>query len=72
VCASAYRDHETGGVLRRGTRPFEVVYTSRRVVVDLPGWYPDRPSDGVHVRDDMAAVDEALRRPKREIDARRG
>jgi HTH-type transcriptional regulator / antitoxin MqsA len=59
---------ETGEPLRRDVRPFEVAYKSARVVVDLPGYYPEGEGDGVHVGDDMAVVDEALRQLRREVD----
>lgn len=72
MSASAYGDHETRGALRRGTRPFEAVHKSQRVVVDLPGWHPDGPGDVDHVGDDMAVVVDALRQLKREIDTPSG
>ncbi|UCI19715.1 type II toxin-antitoxin system MqsA family antitoxin [Mesorhizobium sp. B2-1-8] len=59
---------ETGETLARGVRPFTVTYKGESMIVDLPGYYP--PSDGevVHVGDDMAAVDAALRALKEKID----
>ena len=59
---------ETGVTLSRGVRPFEVFYKGETVTVDLPGYYPAGPGDGVHVGDDMAPVDAALRGLKERID----
>jgi HTH-type transcriptional regulator/antitoxin MqsA len=59
---------ETGETLLRGIRPFEVAYKGASVVVDLPGYYPAGTSEGVHVGDDMAVVDAALRTLKEQID----
>ncbi len=59
---------ETGLVLRRDTRPFTVRYKEREIVVDLPGYYPDGDGESVHVGDDMAAADAALRVLKEQVD----
>jgi HTH-type transcriptional regulator/antitoxin MqsA len=59
---------ETGEQLRRGTRPFEVAYKGERVVVELPGYYPEGEGEGVHVGDDMLVVDHALRVLKEKVD----
>lgn len=59
---------ETGETLRRGVRPFPVAYKGESVVVDLPGYYPASGNEGVHVGDDMAAVDAALRVLKEKVD----
>jgi len=59
---------ETGEILTRGVRPFTVTYKGESMVVDLPGYYPASEADGVHVGDDMAAVDAALRILKEKID----
>ena len=59
---------ETGGELRRDTRPFTVRYKGHEVVVDLPGYYPDGDGESVHVGADMAAADEALRGLKEQVD----
>ena len=37
-------------------------------MVDLPGYYPVPDGEGVHVGDDMAAADAALRVLKEKID----
>ncbi|CDX61425.1 putative DNA-binding transcriptional regulator [Mesorhizobium plurifarium] len=59
---------ETGEILTRGVRPFTVTYKGESMVVDLPGYYPASDEDGVHVGDDMAGVDAALRVLKEKID----
>jgi len=59
---------ETGLTLHRDTRPFSVRYKGREIVVDLPGYYPDGNGESVHVGDDMAAADAALRELKGRVD----
>ncbi len=59
---------ETGETLRRGIRPFIVTYKGKSITVELPGYYPDNGDDGVHVGDDMAVTDAALRALKEEIE----
>lgn len=59
---------ETGEVLTRGTRPFEVTYKGETLIIDLPGYYPAGDGDGVHVGDDMSAVDAALRALKEKVE----
>jgi HTH-type transcriptional regulator/antitoxin MqsA len=52
---------DTGATLRRGVRPFTVTYKDLSRTVDLPGYYPEGDGESVHVGDDMAATDAALR-----------
>lgn len=59
---------ETGQVLMRGVRPFAVAYKGETLTVDLPGYYPEREGEGMHVGDDMAVVDGALRTLKEKVD----
>ena len=59
---------ETGEVLRRGMRPFLVTYKDRTRTVELPGYYPQSGDDGIHVGDDMAVTDAALRALKEEVE----
>jgi HTH-type transcriptional regulator / antitoxin MqsA len=59
---------ETGELLTRDTRPFVVTYKGQSIIVDLPGYYSDFGEDGVHIGDDMIAVDEALRVLKERTD----
>ncbi|WP_114394545.1 type II toxin-antitoxin system MqsA family antitoxin [Oleisolibacter albus] len=53
-----------GRVLRRGVRPQVVHYRGMSMTVNLPGYYPDDDSEGVHIGDDMAPLDDALRQLK--------
>jgi HTH-type transcriptional regulator/antitoxin MqsA len=57
-----------GETLRRGLRPFVVTYKGRSVTVELPGYYPENGDEGVHVGDDMAVTDAALRALKEKIE----
>ena len=59
---------ETGETLRRDVRPFVVAYKGKSVTVQLPGYYPDEGNDGIHVGDDMAVTDKALRVLKEEVE----
>lgn len=59
---------ETGEELRRGVRPFLVSYKGKSLTVELPGYYPENGDGGIHVGDDMAVTDAALRALKEEIE----
>jgi HTH-type transcriptional regulator/antitoxin MqsA len=59
---------ETGDILRRGVRPFVVTYRGESMSVDLPGYYPERGNEGIHVGNDMAAADAALRALKEKVE----
>lgn len=59
---------ETGETLRRGLRPFVVTYKGKSITVELPGYYPEDGDEGIHVGDDMAVSDAALRALKEEVD----
>jgi HTH-type transcriptional regulator / antitoxin MqsA len=59
---------ESGELLRRGVRPFVVSYKGETITVDLPGYYPAGDGEGVHVGDDMHAVDDAVRALKEKIE----
>jgi HTH-type transcriptional regulator / antitoxin MqsA len=52
---------ETGEPLFRDIRPIEITYKGLSMTVDLPGYYPAGEGEAVHVGDDMAVVDSALR-----------
>jgi HTH-type transcriptional regulator/antitoxin MqsA len=58
----------TGEILRRDIRHFRVRYQGREVVVDLPGYYPGGDGESIHVGEDMAAADDALRLLKEQVD----
>jgi HTH-type transcriptional regulator/antitoxin MqsA len=59
---------ETGQTLNRDIRPFTVRYKGHEAKVDLPGYYPEGEGESVHVGNDMAAADEALRKLKEQVD----
>ena len=59
---------DTGEVLKRSARPYSVNYHGLAKTVDLPGYYPEGDGESVHVGDDMAAVDAALRDLKEAAD----
>lgn len=59
---------ETGEVLHRGVRPFVVTYKGKSITIELPGYYPEGGGEGIHVGDDMAVTDAALRALKEEIE----
>lgn len=52
---------ETGKVLRRDVREQTVRVGSLARVVDVPGWYPDDDSDGIHSGSDLSASNEAFK-----------
>lgn len=62
------RSPDTGALLRRGVRPFIVRYKGLSMTVDLPGYYAKSSKESVHVGDDMAATDRALRVLKERAD----
>jgi HTH-type transcriptional regulator/antitoxin MqsA len=55
---------ETGAPMQRGTRPLTLTYRGESLTVDMPGWYCDQSTDGIHVGDDMKVSDRALNRLK--------
>jgi len=57
-------DPETGAPLYRGVRPLTLTYKGQSITVDMPGWYGDRPDDGVFDPEDMKISDRALNRLK--------
>ena len=59
---------ESGEVLRRGLRSFVVTYKERSKTVELPGYHPEMGDEGIHVGDDMAVTDAALRALKEEVE----
>ena len=61
---------ETGKVLRRDVRPQTVVVGSLSRTVDVPGWYPDDESDGVHSGGDLKAMDETYKALREDYAAR--
>jgi len=59
-----YVDPETGAPLHRDVRPLTLTYKGRSITVDMPGWYGDRPDDGIFDAEDMKISDRALNRLK--------
>jgi HTH-type transcriptional regulator/antitoxin MqsA len=57
-------DPETGAPLHRGVRPLTLTYKGQSITVDMPGWYGDRPDDGIFDSEDMKISDRALNRLK--------
>jgi HTH-type transcriptional regulator/antitoxin MqsA len=57
---------ETGETLRRGVRSFVLTYKGKSITVGLPGYYPENGAEGIHVGNDMALTDAALRALKEE------
>ena len=52
---------ETGEILRRDVRPVKYTYKGESIIVDQPGWYPEKGDDGILTSEDMDVSDEALR-----------
>ncbi|ARM91119.1 hypothetical protein RHEC894_PC00084 (plasmid) [Rhizobium sp. CIAT894] len=59
---------ETGETMHRGVRPFIVSYKGKSITVELPGYYSEHGDEGVHVGNDMAVADLALRTLKVEAE----
>jgi HTH-type transcriptional regulator/antitoxin MqsA len=57
-------DPETGAKLRRDVRPFTLTYKGESVTFDMPGWYGDKPDEGIFDPADMRVSDRALNRLK--------
>jgi HTH-type transcriptional regulator / antitoxin MqsA len=57
-------DPETGALLHRDVRPLTLTYKGASITVDMPGWYGDRPDEGVFDPEDMKVSDRALNRLK--------
>lgn len=52
---------ETGEILRRDIRQIEFSYKGEKIVVDMPGWYPDDNDEGIFSQEDMKVSDAALK-----------
>ena len=52
---------ETGEILHRDIRPIEFSYKGEKIVLDMPGWYPNEGDNGIFTQDDMKIHDKALR-----------
>jgi HTH-type transcriptional regulator/antitoxin MqsA len=53
-------DPESGAPLHRDVRPLTLSYKGQSITVDMPGWYGDRPDEGVFDPEDMKVSDRAL------------
>ena len=51
---------ETGEILHRDVRPIEYEYKGEKIVVNMPGWYPDEGDEGIFTREDCKFSDQAL------------
>jgi HTH-type transcriptional regulator/antitoxin MqsA len=52
---------ETGEILHRDIRPIEFTYKDEKIIVEMPGWYPENNNDGIFTQEDMKVSDEALK-----------
>ena len=52
---------DTGAILHRGVRRQTVRYGSLAREVEVPGWYPEGASDGIHTGSDLMEADRAYR-----------
>jgi len=57
-------DPETGAPLHRDVRPLTLTYKGESVTVEMPGWYGERPDEGVFDPADMKVSDRALNQLK--------
>lgn len=51
---------ETGQSMERGVRPLELTFKDQSITVEMPGWYSDGSSEGLHTHEDMKVSDRAL------------
>lgn len=51
---------ETGKPMERGVRPLELTYKDQIISVEMPGWYGEGSTEGLHTHDDMKVSDRAL------------
>ena len=61
-------DPETGAPLHRDVRPLTLTYKGQSITFDMPGWYGERPDEGVFDPEDMKISDRALNRLKARTD----
>ena len=53
-------DPETGEELHRGIRKLTLSYRGESIDVDMPGWYSEDGTRGIHSREDMRVSDRGL------------
>lgn len=51
---------ETGQPMERGVRPLKLTYKDQVITVEMPGWYGEGSSEGLHTHEDMKVSDRAL------------
>lgn len=51
---------ETGQQMERGVRPLTLSYKGQSITIEMPGWYCEGSSEGVHNAKDMKTSDRAL------------
>ena len=61
---------ETGKILHRDIRPFEFNFRGEKVIIEMPGWYPDDNDEGIFTQEDMKVAGNALRTLKAEYKKR--
>ena len=57
-------DPETGAPLHWDVRPLTLTYRGTSITVEMPGWYGDKPDEGIFEAEDMKVSDRALNRLK--------
>ena len=60
---------ETGQPMERGVKPLELTYKGQTVLVEMPGWYSDGSTEGLHNHDDMKVSDRALNLLKARVES---
>lgn len=55
---------ETGEILHRDVRPFEFNFRGEKIIIDMPGWYPEVGDDGIFTQEDMKIAGDVLRKLK--------
>ena len=55
---------ETGKILNRDIRPFEFKFRGEKIIIDMPGWYPENSDEGIFTQEDMKIAGNVLRELK--------
>ena len=51
---------ETGQPMERGFKSLELTYKDHTITVEMPGWYSEGSTEGLHTHEDMKVSDRAL------------
>ncbi len=51
---------ETGAPMHRDARPITLTYKGKSVTFDMPGWYSDSSTEGIHTGKDLRVSDRKL------------